>query len=194
MLGGGTGTDEDDEERRAVRFDTKQNRRIKDMDWWESGEKGTKGMKEQAKKIRIKGIKVKGLLMVAALILFAIFVRNLEVLFHEIGGYQYQRELSSFEYSLREKNYSTLWREIKRQQALGIETMLDRGEFDALAEYYEAALWCYVLESQAQQGNRFEYRQKSLKEWEECREQAKGELSSYRFRKAAERIDQIYHP
>ena len=73
------------------------------MDWWESGEKGTKGMKEQAKKIRIKGIKVKGLLMVAALILFAIFVRNLEVLFHEIGGYQYQRELSSFEYSLREK-------------------------------------------------------------------------------------------
>ena len=49
-----------------------------------------------------KGTPVKWLLMAAAFLLFAVFVRNLEVLFHEIGGYQYQRELSSFEYSLKE--------------------------------------------------------------------------------------------
>ena len=152
-------------------------------------------MNTQGQTKKKKGIPVKWLLMATAFLLFAVFVRNLEVLFHEIGGYQYQRELSSFEYSLKEGKYSTIWREVRRQQALGIETMLDRGEFDALTEYYEASLWCYVLETQ--QSNRqvqaaSEHQQKSLEEWRECREQAKQKLSSYRFRKAAGRIGQTY--
>jgi len=135
---------------------------------------------------------VQWLLCVLVLILFAVFVRNLEYLIYDVAyGYSYQTEVTTLDYYLKNEDYGSLWSEVREQQALGQETILDRSEYDAFADYYEAVMNQYRIETCVDGVMTDEERTEWL-EWESMRTRAEENLTAYRFRKAMEKVREVY--
>ncbi len=96
----------------------------------------------------------------------------------------YHYEYSDMQWAMEDGDYPELISKVARNRVAGAQTSEDTSEFEAIADYYEAATLYHAYSAQGEE-------EKAALQLEKKQEAEKGILSR-EFLEAKERIDQIY--
>lgn len=119
------------------------------------------------------------------LILIVLFTINLSGLIRELNYAQQDDdpyELSQINYELNQGNYPRVLTMVKMNKTFDTKPIKDTKEYEEFADYYEAYVYCKIYQKLGDT--------KMLKKYEKIKKQKKGNLTSYRFIKALEKVEE----